>query len=165
MKRGRLRQVSSNQDPTNDDRNRVEPVTAQSVAAIFSEENLEHRVEGDVVRSGFINAAIVVAIDGSTLLFETLWRGMAPKELANHVLLAVNEHNQTHFAPTLRMLEGEGERLAVSAIRTLDIEHGASFNQLGAFIVSSIEATLQAFNFLESSFPTLVTWKDPHNEH
>ncbi|AQQ15336.1 hypothetical protein CGLAU_06870 [Corynebacterium glaucum] len=145
--------------------NVVEPVTAESVAAIFTEENLEHRIEGDVVRSGFVNAAIVVAVDGSTLVFETLWRGMAPKELANHLLLAVNEHNQTRFAPTLRMLEGQGEQLAVSAIRSFDIAHGASFNQLGAFIVNSIEATLQAFNFLENSFPTLVTWKDPHSEH
>lgn len=140
-------------------------MTASAVAAIFEEERLEYRIEGDAVRSGFVNTALVVAIDGPTLVFEAMWRGAAPKELASHLLLAVNEHNQTHFAPTLRMFESEGDALAVSAIRTLRVADGASFNQLGAFIVSSIEATLEAFGFLEASFPTLVTWEDPHHEH
>ncbi|MCP1387147.1 YbjN domain-containing protein [Corynebacterium sp. TA-R-1] len=143
----------------------VVPVTAEAVAAIFKEEDLQHRVDGQMVRSGFVNTALVVAIDGPTLVFEAVWRGAFPQEMASHLLFAVNEHNQTHFAPTLRMFESEDGTLAASAIRTMNIAEGASFNQLGAFIVNSIDATLQTFDFLETSFPTLVTWEDPHDDH
>lgn len=142
------------------ERNTPREVTKNAVAAIFEEENLEYRIEDEVVRSGFVNAAIVVAFDENHAIFEALWRGELPKDNAAQVLFAVNEHNQTHFAPTLRFFEN-GEHLAVSGIRTLDTTHGASHNQLGAFIVSSIEATLQAFDYLEKSFPTVVTWEEP----
>ncbi len=148
---------------TPDSGNAVLDVTADSVAAIFEEENLEHRVEGEgdarIVRSGFINAAIVVAQDTDHLVFEALWRGQIPRDAAAQLLFTINEHNQTHFAPTLRFFE-QDNHLAVSAIRSMDITHGASFNQLGAFIVSSIEATLEAFAFLSASFPAAVTWEE-----
>ncbi|WP_342319815.1 YbjN domain-containing protein [Corynebacterium mayonis] len=145
--------------------NQVAPVDLEAVAAIFEAENLEYRIEGSLIRSGFVNAAIILTIDENLLVFEAAWRGDFPLDLASHVLFACNEHNQTHFAPTLRFFEKGQEHLAVSAVRTLDITHGASFNQLGSFLVSSIEATLQAFDFLAASFPTLVTWEEPHNEH
>ena len=92
-------------------------------------------------------------------------RGDVPADMASHLLFAVNEHNQTNFTPTLRMFESEEATLAVSAIRTLDVANGASFNQLGAFIVNAIGATLRAFEYLEATFPTLVTWEDPHDDH
>lgn len=147
------------------DPNAVAPVDLSAAAAIFAEENLEYRLEDEYLRSGFVNAAIVLAIDGERLVFEAVWRGEAPLALASQLLFACNEHNQTHFAPTLRFFERGENHLAVSAIRSLDISRGASFNQLGAFIVSSIEATLQAFDYLAATFPTLVTWEEPHNEH
>ncbi|QPK82435.1 YbjN domain-containing protein [Corynebacterium qintianiae] len=148
-------------DPNND----VRPVDLDAVAAILAAEALEHRVEASGVRTGFVNAAMVFAIDNDTLVFEAVWRGEFPKETASQVLYACNEHNQSTFAPTLRFFESGDDTLAISAVRTLDITHGASFNQLGAFTVSSIDATLQAFDFLAATFPTLVTWEDPHNEH
>lgn len=143
------------------ERNATVPVTPQAVAAIFEEENLEYRIEDSAVRSGFVNAAIVVAVDGDHLVFEALWRGEFPRDLAPKVLYACNEHNQTHFAPTLRFFERGEDQLAVSAIRSLRVAEGASFNQLGAFIVSSIDATLQAFDFLAATFPSVVTWEEP----
>lgn len=143
------------------ERNVTAEVTPEAVAAIFEEEHLEYRIEEQVVRSGFVNAAIVVAIDGDHLIFEALWRGEFPVDTASQVLYACNEHNQTHFAPTLRFFERGEDTLAVSAIRTLNIAHGASFNQLGAFITSSIDMTLQAFDYLASTFAALVTWEEP----
>ncbi|WJY97666.1 YbjN domain-containing protein [Corynebacterium fournieri] len=143
------------------ERNVIETVTPEAVAAIFEEENLEYRIEDKVVRSGFINAAIVIAIDGDHLIFEALWRGEFPRDLAPKVLYACNEHNQSHFAPTLRFFERGEDKLAVSAIRAMRVAEGASFNQLGAFIVSSIDATLRAFEFLKSTFPTVVNWEEP----
>lgn len=143
------------------ERNVTEKVTPEAVAKIFEEENLEYRIEDQTVRSGFINAAIVIAIDDDHLIFEALWRGEFPRDAASQVLYACNEHNQTHFAPTLRFFERGEDTLAVSAIRTLNIAHGASFNQLGAFITSSIDMTLQAFDYLASTFAALVTWEEP----
>lgn len=141
------------------ERDTVREVTKQEVAAIFEEENLEYRIEDDIVRSGFINAAIVVAFDDNNLVFEALWRGELPRDNAGEVLFTINEFNQTRFAPTLRFFES-GEHLAISAVRAMDITHGASFNQLGSFIVSSIGATLEAFEFLAASFPAAVTWEE-----
>ena len=91
--------IQPNEHP---ERNVPEPVTTEAIAAIFEEENLEYRVEDQAVRSGFINAAIVIALDGDHLIFEALWRGEFPRDSASQVLFACNEHNQTHFAPTLR---------------------------------------------------------------
>ncbi|AOX05531.1 hypothetical protein BJP05_04705 [Corynebacterium sp. NML98-0116] len=145
------------------------PVSLADVAAIFENEDLEYRIEENILRSGFVNCATVCALDDSYLIFESIWRGAVPQEMASHLLLAMNEHNQTHFAPTLRFFENEtgsdAPSLAVSAIRTTDVTNGLTPDQLGAFIVTSIESTLQAFDFLETSFPTLVNWKDPHVEH
>ncbi|SDS01331.1 YbjN domain-containing protein [Corynebacterium timonense] len=151
--------------PHPDDPNAPAAVGLGAVAAIFDEENLEYRLDDEYLRSGFINAAIVVALDGDTLVFEAVWRGEFPVEMASQVLFACNEHNQTHFAPTLRFFENGPRHLAASAIRTMDVSQGASFNQLGAFVVSSIEATLQAFDYLAVTFPTLVTWEETHDEH
>ncbi|MDY5786157.1 YbjN domain-containing protein [Corynebacterium sp.] len=152
------------ESPVLNERNEVAAVDLAAISAIFDEEGLEYRIEDNLVRTGFVNAAIVLVIDDSRLVFEAVWRGEAPLEMASHLLFACNEHNQTHFAPTLRFFEKGSDNLAVSAIRSMDITHGASFNQLGSFIVSSIDATMQAFDFLATSFPTLVTWEDTHNE-
>ena len=43
----------------------------------------------------------------------------------------------------------------------MHIGDGASFNQLGSFVVTSIDATLQAFDFLKTTFPTVVNWEEP----
>lgn len=143
------------------ERNVTEKVTPEAVAKIFEEENLEYRIEDQTVRSGFINAAIVIAIDNDHLIFEALWRGEFPRDAASQVLYACNEHNQTHFAPTLRFFERGEDQLAVSAIRSMHVGDGASFNQLGSFVVTSIDATLQAFDFLKTTFPTVVNWEEP----
>ena len=150
-----------NADAQADPANQLHPVTIEAVEEIFKAENLEYRVENGTLLSGFVNAAIVVAVDGDHLVFEALWRGEFPRDLAPKVLYACNEHNQTHFAPTLRFFERGEDQLAVSAIRSLRVAEGASFNQLGAFIVSSIDATLQAFDFLAATFPSVVTWEEP----
>lgn len=147
------------------DNDEIRPVDLGAVAAIFDAEQLEYRLEEDTLRTGFVNAAIVIAIDDDSLVFEALWRGEFPKEMASQVLYACNEHNQSTFAPTLRFFESARDTLAISAIRTLDLTHGGSHNQLGAFTVSSIDATLRAFDALATTFPTLVTWEDNHDEH
>ena len=138
----------------------VGEVTLADIAAVLEGEGLEYRLEEPVVRTGFINAAMVFTFDEGKLLFESVWRGEFAPEDASSLLYATNEYNQTHFAPTLRFFQSEEDTLAITGIRSLDVSRGLSVNQLGAFIITSINATMQAFDFLAESFPTAVTWEE-----
>lgn len=138
----------------------VRDVTLADIAAVLEGEGLEYRVEEPVVRTGFVNAAMVFTFDDGKLVFESVWRGeFAPEEVSS-LLYATNEFNQTHFTPTLRFFQSEEDTLAITGIRTIDVSKGLSTNQLGAFIVTSIHSTMQAFSFLAETFPTAVTWEE-----
>lgn len=142
------------------------PVTLEDVASIFQEQDLNFQLEEDTLLSGFENCSVFIAIRAdSGLLCEMIWRGLAPPELAPQLLYTINEHNQSRFAPTLRMLETADGQLATSATRTLDTALGLTSEQLAIFIVNTLQMTLQTFASLEQSLPTLVDWKDPHDEH
>lgn len=78
--------------------------------------------------------------------------------------MLINQWNQTHFAPTFRFFEGPENTLAVSGVRELDITHGASRNQLGAFVMSTLDAILQSFAWMEEQYPQLVTWEEHQND-
>lgn len=138
----------------------VRNVELADIAAILEGEELEYRVEEPVVRTGFVNAAMVFTFDDGTLVFESVWRGEFTPEDVSSLLYATNEYNQTHFTPTLRFFQSEENTLAITGIRTLDVSKGLSTNQLGAFVVTSIHSTLQAFSFLAETFPTAVTWEE-----
>ena len=140
--------------------NTVRDVSLSDIATVLDGESLEYRVEEPVLRTGFVNAAMVFTFDDDRLIFESVWRGEFAPADASSLLFVTNEFNQTHFAPTLRFFQSEENTLAVTGIRTLDVSQGLSTNQLGAFVVSSIDATMQAFDFLGQSFPTAVTWEE-----
>ena len=134
-------------------------MTLADIAAVLEGEGLEYRVEEPVVRTGFVNAAMVFTFDEGKLVFESVWRGEFSPEEVSSLLYATNEFNQTHFTPTLRFFQSEEDTLAITGIRTIDVSKGLSTNQLGAFIVTSIHSTMQAFSFLAETFPTAVTWE------
>ena len=138
----------------------VREVTLTDIANVLEGENLEYRLEEPVVRTGFVNAAMVFTFDDGKLLFESVWRGEFAPENVSSLLYACNEFNQSHFTPTLRFFQSEEETLAITGVRTLDASKGLSTNQLGAFVVTSVQATMQAFSFLADSFPTAVTWEE-----
>lgn len=146
----------------------IEAFDLAVVIRILEDENLDHRIEEvdgqQVVRTGFINAAIsFVEIDGN-LTMEAMWRGAPATGDASLVLAATNEWNLTQFTPTLRFFELNEGTLALNALRQMVVSAGVSHNQVGAFLMSSIEATTTCFDWLEQQFPDLVTWKDPHDE-
>lgn len=138
----------------------VRDVTLADIATVLEGEELEYRLEEPVVRTGFVNAAMVFTIDNGTLVFESVWRGEFAPEDVPSLLHATNEYNQTHFTPTLRFFQSEENTLAITGVRTLDVSKGLSPNQLGAFVVTSIHSTMQAFDYLAQSFPTAVTWEE-----
>ncbi|WP_156228229.1 YbjN domain-containing protein [Corynebacterium comes] len=154
----------------------VSPATPQRVAELLDAEGLQYRLESaptssseqpdTIVRTGFINAAIALSFDRDHLICDSMWRGEVPKSEAPRVLGAVNEWNQTQYMPTLRFFEnsaGEGH-LTISAHRQINVEHGLSRNQIGAFVMSSLDGILRSYEWIEGQFPDLVTWEEHHNE-
>lgn len=152
----------------------VTPVTPERIAEILEAENLQYRLESTpvpstedpttVVRTGFSNAAIAFSVDGAHLVCDSMWRGQVPTTDAPKLLGIANEWNQTQFTPTLRFFEAAGGGLAVSSHRQINVTEGLSRNQIGAFIMSTLDAVLGSFQWVEKQLPELVTWEENH-EH
>lgn len=136
-------------------------VTLDRVAEIFQAENLEYIPEEEgLLRTGFPNAAVSLVIEGDYLLFDAAWRGTPPSGDAPIILGAVNEWNLTQMMPSLSFSEITEGSLNLRAHRGLYIGHGATRNQIGAFVMSAIENTRSCFHWLETQFPQYVTWEE-----
>lgn len=142
------------------DPDEIRSIGLADVVEILEDQDLEYRLEETVLRTGFVNAAIAFTIEDGKLLFEAAWRGAFALDDASSLLFATNEYNQTRFAPTLRFFQSEEDTLMVSGVRSVDVSYGMSTNQLGTFVLTSINAAMEAFDFLASSFPTAVTWEE-----
>ncbi|MDV2426568.1 MULTISPECIES: YbjN domain-containing protein [Corynebacterium] len=149
----------------------VEPVTLERIGEIFASENLEYRLEEQAVsdeetvqilRTGFSNVAIAMQVRDDVLVADSVWRGNVPSSEGPSLLMVLNQWNQQHFAPTLRFFESAENNLAVSGVREINIAHGLSRNQIGAFVMSTLDSMLQSFAFVEEHYPQLVTWEE-HN--
>ena len=149
----------------------VEPVTLERIGEIFASENLEYRLEEQpvseketvqILRTGFSNVAIAMQVRDDVLVADSVWRGNVPSSEGPSLLTALNQWNQQHFAPTLRFFESAENNLAVSGVREINIAHGLSRNQIGAFVMSTLDSMLQSFAFVEEHYPQLVTWEE-HN--
>ena len=149
----------------------VEPVTLERIGEIFASENLEYRLEEQpvseeetvqILRTGFSNAAIAMQVRDDVLVADSVWRGNVPSSEGPSLLMVLNQWNQQHFAPTLRFFEAAENNLAVSGVREINIAHGLSRNQIGAFVMSTLDSMLQSFAFVEEHYPQLVTWEE-HN--
>ena len=142
----------------------IAEVTFERIGEILDAEKLVYRNEEQeipdgstlqVVRTGFSNAAIAIIVD-------SLWRGQLSTSQAVDVLAVVNSWNQAQFAPTLRFFEQGENLLAISAVREADVSTGMTRNQLGAFLLSTLDAVLESFQALGKQFPDAVTWEETH---
>lgn len=149
----------------------VEPVTLERIGEIFESENLEYRLEEQpvgedetvrILRTGFSNVAIAMQVRDDVLVADSVWRGNVPSSEGPSLLMVLNQWNQQHFAPTLRFFESAENNLAVSGVREVNVEHGLSRNQIGSFVMSTLDSMLQSFAFVEEHYPQLVTWEE-HN--
>lgn len=149
----------------------VEPVALERIGEIFASENLEYRLEEQplseeetvqILRTGFSNVAIAMQVRDDVLVADSVWRGNVPSSEGPSLLMVLNQWNQQHFAPTLRFFESAENNLAVSGVREINIAHGLSRNQIGAFVMSTLDSMLQSFAFVEEHYPQLVTWEE-HN--
>lgn len=156
------------------------PVTIDRIAAILHDEGLEHVVEAievpaehsptghaehrEIARTGFINQSIIFTIEDDYLVSTSLWRGHASTEFAARALAMTNEWNLNQILPGTHFYENASGQLEFAARRTLRCRDGLSTNQLGAFIVSTIDAYVSIWNHYEVSWPELKDWEEPNNE-
>ena len=159
------------EDPTLYPDTPVEPVTLERIGEIFESENLEYRLEEQpvgedetvrILRTGFSNVAIAMQVRDDVLVADSVWRGNVPSSEGPSLLMVLNQWNQQHFAPTLRFFESAENNLAVSGVREINVAHGLSRNQIGSFVMSTLDSMLQSFAFVEEHYPQLVTWEE-HN--
>lgn len=144
----------------------IEPVSEHTIVDILEAENLAYRLQEEpaMVRTGFRNAAISFALEGEYLVCDSMWRGQVDSQRAATALAAANEWNLTQLAPTLRFFEGSPGALTFSACRRLHVAQGLSRNQAGAFVMSTLDAIVACFQWLEAQFPEAITWDDPHED-
>ena len=153
----------------------VSPATVARIAEIFDQQGLQYHTEEhqhedgstvEVFRSGFANTAIAMQVREDTLIIDSIWRGQVPVSEGPTILTHINQWNAEHFAPTLRFYEGGADEkaLVVSAVRELTVSEGVSRNQLGAFVMSSLNSILDAWTFIESQYPQLVTWEEHQHD-
>lgn len=137
----------------------------RGVTAVLEEENLQLRVddEADIpkINTGFINLAITIAIDHDYLAVEAAWRGSVVTDDAATLLAVTNEWNQSQISPQVRFFERDGQ-LNISMMRQVLISEGITYNQCGAFLMSTLESMVAASQWLEENFPESITWNDPH---
>ncbi|MDR7329423.1 YbjN domain-containing protein [Corynebacterium guangdongense] len=153
----------------------VAAVTPERIAEILTAENLEFRLDSapvgadeaplTVVRTGFDNMALTFAVTDGRIFAEGLWRASIPVDNAAKLLYDVNYFNQMQITPTLRFFEGADGRLAVSGVRQIPVTTGLSRNQIGVFVLTTIEAFVRAFETMEQENPELVTWTEGHHDH
>ena len=129
----------------------VEPVTLERIGEIFESENLEYRLEEQpvgedetvrILRTGFSNVAIAMQVRDDVLVADSVWRGNVPSSEGPSLLMVLNQWNQQHFAPTLRFFESAENNLAVSGVREINVAHGLSRNQIGSFVMSTLDLSL-----------------------
>ena len=137
----------------------VEPVTLERIGEIFESENLEYRLEEQpvgedetvrILRTGFSNVAIAMQVRDDVLVADSVWRGNVPSSEGPSLLMVLNQWNQQHFAPTLRFFESAENNLAVSGVREINVAHGLSRNQIGSFVMS----TLDSVSYTHLTLPT-----------
>lgn len=144
------------------------PVDADRIAVILADESLEYAIEvphpeasfSSQVRTGFINQSILLQAGDNGLGAVSTWRGRLAPEDAAKGLAMVNEWNLHQMAPVVYMLESESHEIAFAARRTLGSPR-ASTNQLGAFLVSTIDSFVAVWDYFESALPDSVTWTEP----
>lgn len=153
----------------------VKAVTPERIADILTAENLEFRMDSapvgadeaplTLVRTGFDNMALSFAVTDGRIFAEGLWRASIPLDNAAKLLYDINYFNQMQITPTLRFFESADGKLAVSGVRQIPVTTGLSRNQIGVFVLTTIDAFVRAFETLEQENPELVTWTEAHDDH
>lgn len=152
--------TSHNVSLTEHNRLIVTPLSLNTVEDVLAQESLEYVRDGEMVRTGFINNSISLAICDDYLLARSQWRANVPTDQAAQLLAHVNEWNLTTLLPTVKFYETTDHNLRVTSHRALLVSEGASFNQVGAFVVSTIDAFVDLWNHFDVAFPHLVSWEN-----
>lgn len=153
--------TSHNTSTAESNRLEVGPLDLDVLETIFTQENLQYVRDEDMLHTGFINNSISLAISDGYLLARSQWRALVPVDQAPQLLAHVNEWNLTTLLPTVKFYETPEHNLQAISHRVLRVSEGVSFNQVGAFLVSTIDAFVGVWNHFDVAFPHLVTWENP----
>ncbi|MDR7355762.1 hypothetical protein CFELI_07470 [Corynebacterium felinum] len=131
-----------------------------ALCRVLAKENVVFERLDDQVRTGFVDQSIVFSISGNYLVASSQWRGEIPVARAADVLGLCHEWNLHQLMPSLRFHNRDAETLALTAVRSFRVAEGVSFNQVGAFVVTSIDAFMACWNNAAVQLPDYVSWDE-----
>lgn len=154
--------------------NVLRPIDLERIAGILDAEGVEYVQEtaldsaGEnprpVVRTGFVECSIVFYLDGDMVKVDAQWRGRPAATAAPQALAAVNEWNLTQLIPQLYFMEVAEGIIGFACHRSLNCTGGVSHNQVGAFVMTTIQAVMRCCGYLDQQFPSAVTWNPAPND-
>ncbi|MDO5097789.1 MAG: YbjN domain-containing protein [Corynebacterium sp.] len=131
------------------------------VAEVLAAEGLEFLDEGDRIVTGFVDQAVFFQVKGDFLVVCSVWRGTVPVAKATRLLSLCYDWNTMHDAPTLQFEETGSGSLELRCRRSLRVGDGVSFNQLGAFVITTLDAFMACWNYVAGELPYYVNWPLP----
>ncbi|OFO48240.1 YbjN domain-containing protein [Corynebacterium sp. HMSC073D01] len=135
------------------------PYTSQRAAAILQENGIRSESRGDNLLVGFSDIVIQFTLASDQLTATGVWRGTLPIDASAQLLSACTTFNETQLFPTMSF-EKQGERLSIFMRRGTDATYGLSHNQLGAWLLTTVEQCGSAAQWLAGIFPEAVNWNE-----
>lgn len=131
-----------------------------TIEEILTDENLKFVRTDQCITTGFINQSITIQKMEHMVYMGSAWRATLALDEAVQLLAVCNEWNKTTLLPCVSFHEESDNLLHVTTQRSFDTSAGVSFNQLGAFTVSTIDSFVGVWNHFDSQFPHRVTWEN-----
>ncbi|GEM_PF-2222540 len=135
------------------------PYTPQRAIQLLSDNSIRSELRGDNLLVGFSDIVIQFTLASDQLTATGVWRGALPIDRSAQLLSACTTFNETQVFPTMSF-EKQGDSLSVFLRRGTDATYGLSDNQLGAWLLTTIEQCGNATQWLASIFPEAVDWNE-----
>ncbi|AKK06035.1 Putative bacterial sensory transduction regulator [Corynebacterium mustelae] len=131
------------------------------VTEILAAEGLESINDGNRITTSFVDHTVFFQTKDDFLALDSVWRGMVPIAKTTRLLTLCNEWNTMHDAPTLQFQELGSDSLELQCRRSLRVVDGVSVNQLGAFVLTSLDAIMACWNYVAGELPYYMNWSLP----
>ena len=135
------------------------PYEPQRAVAILDENGIRSELRGDNLLVGFTDLVVQFTVASDQLTATGVWRGTLPISASAQLLSACTTFNETQVFPTMGF-ERQGDTLSVFLRRGTSVTYGLSYNQLGAWLISTLEQCGNAAHWLAQIFPDSVDWDD-----
>ena len=150
------------------------PVTTERIAAILQDESIPYEIIGGSVMVAYAEFGIYFGVYDQAIGAAGNWSGAVDPSLITVALGATNEWNLTQITPMLAfsvLTPGEegptpsnpaegpkpGDVISFAFRRTGILGEGWTHNQLGAWLMTTIEQVISLVRFLERQVPETTT--------